>query len=376
MKTILCILILLCLVYSCHSRIKTQTSANKLSISSYINQNDSLNHKIITTLEKFLKTKDSSLTKNEYWEISDFKTHVCPYIDLTYHPASYTPTLLEIIDTDSVTQKIVKLAYIFHSDTTNENQLANIYNLIANDKDGKIIFSSYLNYSTQNWKVLRKGSITYKISPYKTMNEDEIEEQQKDIQKLCHFFETKPVPAIYYSCRNPVELYQIRGFDYATYMYLAKIGGIVYFGNQIFSGRNREIYKHEIAHIYIGARFPHIHILLNEGMATLWGGLTLYDYAWHKQKIKKYILENSSTFQADQYFDTYNRTRAYGETQISYMVGALICERTLRLYGKSKLFELFRQKGDLYKIISIVGLNKKNLNEELQKEVMLPSIKL
>lgn len=111
------------------------------------------------------------------------------------------------------------------------------------------------------------------------MSEDEMEEQQKDIQKLCHFFKTEPIPAIYYSCRNPVELFEIRGYDYIMNMYLAKIGGSVYFGNQIFSGRNREIYKHEIAHLYIGSHSPYIHILLNEGMATLWGGLTLHDYA-------------------------------------------------------------------------------------------------
>lgn len=184
MKPIFYILILSCLIYSCHSHIEAKAPTNKLSIAPHINQNDSLNHKIITTLEKFLSSKDFSKTAYEYWEKSDFKPYVHPYIDLTYHSAAYSPTLLEIIDTDSATQKIVKLAHIFHSDTTNENQLANIYNIIANDKDGKIIFSSYLNYSTQNWKVLRKGSITYKISPYKTMNEDEMEEQQKDIQKL------------------------------------------------------------------------------------------------------------------------------------------------------------------------------------------------
>lgn len=376
MKTISSILILLCLVYSCHSHIETKAPTSKLSIAPHINQNDSLNHKIITTLEKFLSTKDSSWTGNEYWKKSDFKAYGHPYIDLIHHPASYSPTLLEIVDTDSATQKIVKLAYIFHSDIIHENQLANIYNIIANYKNGKIIFSSYLTYSTQNWKVLRKGSIFYKISPYKIISEDEMEEQQKDIQKLCHFFKTEPVPAIYYSCRNPVELFEIRGYDYIMNMYLAKIGGSVYFGNQIFSGRNREIYKHEIAHVYIGSHSPYIHILLNEGMATLWGGLTLHDYAWHKQNLKKYILENLSTFQADEYFDTYNRTRAYGETQISYMVGALICERTLRLYGKNKLFELFGQKGDIYEIISVVGLNEKNLNEELQKEAMLPPLKL
>lgn len=269
---------------------------------------------------------------------------------------------------------MVKIAFIFHSDSTNEDQLDNIYNIIANDKNGKIIFSHYLNHSTKNWKTIKRGSITYKISPYKDINENEMNQQQADIQQLCRFFELKQIPVTYYSCRNPVELFQIRGFDYISNMYRAKVGGIVFAGNQIFSGRNQEIYRHEMAHIYIGTRFPNIHILLNEGMATLWGGFGLDNYAGHKENLKKYILEKSTTFQADQYFDTYNRTCAYNKTQISYMVGALICERTLRLYGKKKLFELFKQQGELYEILSLAGLNKENLNKELQKEAMLPPL--
>lgn len=375
MKNIFYLSILLCLVYSCQSHLETQTSANKLSIASHIDQKDSLNRKIIVTLEKFLNTKDSSWTQNEYWEKSDFKKYGYPYIELNWTPSSYVPTLLEIADLDSVSQKLVKIAFISHSDTTNTNQLACIYNIIANIKDGKVVFSSYLNHSVKNWKVLHRGSILYIISPYKKINENEIEEQQKDIQRLCEFFKIKAVPSLYYSCCNPVELFQIRGFDYIPNMYRVKTGGIIFFGNHIFSGRNQEIYKHEIAHVHIMSRFPHIHTLLNEGMATFWGGSGLHEYAWHKENLKKYILEKSPLFQADQYFDTYNRTSAYKETQISYMVGALICERTLRLYGKDKLFELFNQKGELYEILSLTDLTKDNLNEELQKEAMLPAFK-
>lgn len=376
MKNLLYILILLCHLYSCHSNSESQPTANKLSIAPHINQNDSLNHKIIVTLEKFLSLKDSSLRENKYWEKSDFVKYTLPYIELTWIPSSCVPTLLEITDMDSVTQKLVKIAFISHSDSTNENQLHSIYNLIANDKNGIIIFSSYLTYSTQNWKRIKRGSLSYIISPYKDINENEMDRQQEDIQELCRFFQVKQIPAIYYSCRNPVELFQIRGFDYLPNMYRAKVGGIVFLGKHIFSGRDQEIYRHEIAHVYIGARFPGIHILLNEGMATLWGGFGLKDYAWHKENLKKFILENSTTFQADQYFDTYNYASAYKKTQISYMVGALICERTLRLYGKEKLFELFKQEGELFEILSLVGLDKENLNEELQKEAMLPPLKI
>lgn len=374
MKCILYSLVLWCLACSCHAHLESQLSKNKLHIAPHINLNDSLNHRIITTLEQFLLTKDSSLVHNEYWEKSDFQTYIFPYFDISKYrlPLLYTPTLLEIIETEQPAQKIVKLAFISHSDTT--NQLAAVYNLIANDKNEKILFSNFLNYSTKNWQVLKKGSIIYKISPYKTINVEEMEEQQADIQKLCTFFEVKPIHTVFYSCRNPIELFQIRGFDYLPNMYIDKTGGIVYAGNHVFSGNNKEIYTHEIAHIYLGTCFPTIHILLNEGMATLWAGSGEHAYSWHKQIFKKYIAEHSATFHAEEYFYASDAIRAYKKTPISKMIGALICERTLRLYGKDKLFELFRQKGDIYEIISKAGLNKENLDQELQKEALQPPL--
>jgi uncharacterized membrane protein SirB2 len=96
----------------------------------------------------------------------------------------YLPTLVEIIPTDNSNQKIVKIAFIGHNNETKENQLKSIYNLIANIQQDKVLFSRYLDYTTQNWKTETKESLTYKISPNKTINETEITKQQKDIDKI------------------------------------------------------------------------------------------------------------------------------------------------------------------------------------------------
>ncbi|WKK86616.1 hypothetical protein QYS48_06815 [Marivirga arenosa] len=60
-----------------------------------------------------------------------------------------------------------------------------------------------------------------------------------------------------------------------------------------------------------------------------------------------------------------------GETSIPYMIGALICERTFRLYGKEKLLTLL-EKGEMWDLLNDVGLTKENLNTELRKELLLP----
>jgi hypothetical protein len=49
------------------------------------------------------------------------------------------------------------------------------------------------------------------------------------------------------------------------------------------------------------------------------------------------------------------------------MIGALICERTNRIYGKEKLFELLNSKKELWESLEKFGLSKNNITEELKK---------
>jgi hypothetical protein len=129
---------------------------------------------------------------------------------------------------------------------------------------------------------------------------------------------------------------------------------------------------HEVAHSYIGHLFPAINSFLNEGFAMLIGGSGKFSYEWHRNKMKKYLEDDPAFSFADHTINTWEPLFIDKETQITYMLGALICERTLRLYGKEKLFEIFKSKSDLFDTLKDVGLTKENLNEELRKEIKLP----
>lgn len=308
MKQILLILTVF-LTLACKGQ-ETKQDKFILTISPVIDKTDKINQKIIETLTEFLKTKNSSLTENKSWLPSDFQKFIYPYLDIyniensKYGRDFFRPTLMEIIPTEKSNQKIVKIAFIGYNIETKENQLKSIYNLIANNHQDKVLLSRYLDYATQKWKTETKGSLTYKISPNKTINETEIAKQQKDIDKICNFFQCKPIAITYYSCINPKELFEIKGFDYNPMMYIDKTGGLADYGNIVFSGNNSEIYTHEIVHIYTNNLFPKINKFLDEGIATYIAGSGKFDYEWHREKFDKFLTENKD-FDFKKHIDPY-----------------------------------------------------------------------
>lgn len=348
-----------------------------LTVSPIIDKTDKSNQSIINALTDFLKTKNASLTENNNWLQSDFQKYIYPYFDIyniensKYGKGFYKPTLVEIISTENPNCKIVKIAFIGHQNETQENQLKSIYNLIANINQDKIQFSRYLDYATQKWKTIKKGSLTYKLSPNKMANETEITNQQTSIKRLCNFFDCNPISITYYSCVNPKEVFEIKGFDYNPMMYIDKTGGLADYGNIIFSGNNSEIYTHEIVHIYTSKLFPKIDKFIGEGLATYLAGSGKYNYEWHRNKLDKFINENK-TYNFIEHTDAYERNYYENETSIPYMTSALILERTFRIYGKEKLMKLLKSDTELWTTLKTVGLKKENINEELRKEIKLP----
>ena len=350
-----------------------------LTVSPVIDKTDKINQTIIETLTEFLKSKNSSLTENKNWLQSDFQKFIYPYIDIyniensKYGSDFFRPTLMEIISTEKPSQKVVKIAFIGHNNEMKENQLKSIYNIVANIHQDKVLFSRYLDFTTQKWETVTKGSLTYKISPNKIINDTEIAEQEKDIDKICNFFQCKPISITYYSCINPKELFEIKGFDYNPMMYVDKTGGLADYGNILFSGNNSEIYTHEIIHIYTSNLFPKIDKFIDEGLATLMAGSGKYSYEWHRNKLDKFLNENKD-YNFATHTDAYERNYFEIETSIPYLTSALILERTLRVYGKEKLMELLKSENELWTTLKTVGLTKENINEELRKQIKLPLI--
>ena len=350
-----------------------------LTVSPIIDKSDKTNLTIIETLTEFLKTKNSSLTENKNWLQTDFEKFIYPYLDIyniensRYGSDFFRPTLMEIIPTEKPSQKVVKIAFIGHNNETKENQLKSIYNIIANIHQDKVLFSGYLDFTTQKWQTITKRSLTYKISPNKIINDTEIAEQEKDIDKICNFFQCKPITITYYSCINPKELFEIKGFDYNPMMYVYKSGGLADYGSIIFSGNNSEIYTHEIVHIYTNNLFTKINKFIDEGIATYIAGSGKFNYEWHREKFDKFLTENKD-FDFTEHVDPYERLYFEGETSIPYLTAALILERTKRVYGDKKIIELLKSEKEFWQTLNLVGLTKENINEELRKEIKLPLI--
>jgi len=360
---------------ACYAQ-STSKDSISLTISPIIDQKDLFNKEIITTLKKFLSTKDNSYKENKYWLKSDFEKYISPYSELSEIEKGrlgkdfYKPSLMEIIPTESENKKIVKVAFIGHNNETNGNVIKAIYNIVAIKQRDGVIFSKYLDYITHDWEEVSEGSITYKISPCKTINNEDILKQKNEVSDLCKFLNTKPIPITYYSCKTPKEVFELKGFDYNLMMYIDTSGGFAEDRDIVISGNNSEYYMHEVAHIYLGHLFPSIISFFNEGFATFTGGSGKYGYAWQRIKLKEYLDKNSD-FKFEEHTDPHERLYFEHETPIPYVFGALVCERTLRLYGKEKLFDLFRSDKDLFDILKTVGLSKENINEELRKEINL-----
>ena len=348
-----------------------------LTVSPIISRDNTTNNIIILKLDEFLQSKNNSLSENNFWRKSDFLKYTYPYIDIydiensKYGKDFFKPTLMEIVPTEDENQKIIKIAFIGHNLKTNENFIKSIYNVIANVEDKKVEFSRYLDFATRNWTKQKIESINYISSPNKKINLEEVNKQKNEIIKLCNLFKCLPINITYYSCIDPKELFEIKGFDYNPMMYVDKSGGLADFGNMIFSGNNSEIYTHEIIHIYTSTLYPKINKFLDEGIATYIAGSGKQDYKWHREKLHKFIKENPK-FDFESHFDPYERLYFENETSIPYLTSALICERIHRVYGKEKLLQVLQSEDELWKNLKNVGLTKENINKELIKELELP----
>ena len=355
--------------------LQAQEESNSLSLKSTlrlsysVDTSDSLNQEIIKRLDQFLLSKDSSLIQNQTWLKSDFDTFKYPFLDLykiEYAGSKanvFNADLLQIIKLDQPDSYLLKIAFV-GQDSKQLSGLKSMYNLLASIIDHKIYFSRSLNHTIADWQKIDQFPITYYISPNKEVNEHEIKHQLEDIKTLNKYFETDSITLTYYSCINPVELFQVKGFDYTPGMYFDKKGGIVEYGNHVFSGNNSEYYTHEITHIYVNTLFPKANSLLNEGIATFFGGSGGLDYNWHKTNLINYI-------QTQKDFDFLNYTQAYDkiyvddETSIPYMTGALIYEYVIDSYDKHTFFSLLKSPNDLWETLQKVELNKNNFTKKL-----------
>jgi len=362
---------LLFLFFSCNEA-QTETHPKndfKLIISDNINKSLISNKQIITVLTNFLKTKNEYIYKNDYWIAADFPRFYHPYGDIFKIEKKgtidnfYHPTLLEIIETEQDNERLLKIAFI------GDDSLKIIYSLIAVKSEDYWIFKNTLDYNTKNWKKHTFKNVNYYISPSKEINMNEVNKQLEFNKSLSSFFDVKLDSIYYYSCVNPVELFNIKGIDYTTAMYFGKYGGFAQGDNIVFSGNNSEFYPHEIAHLYSNSSFRYAPLILKEGVATLLGGQGRHEYKWHREELNKFIRKKPDYNFLDCLLPFERKFLDNNETSIPYMTGALIVELLLKKYNVSELEYLFEKEKQIWHILSKINITKDNFNESLKRQL-------
>ena len=335
-----------------------------------IDTNQETNRLLIEKLETFLSTKNQDLRKNELWKAQDFEEFQYPYRDIYYiekgwsQKHNYNPTLLAILPAEIKDHYILKFGFMEPQDT-DVAHLRAIYNIVAEVRSGEVIFSRYVNYATRNWRKEKVGEVTYYTSPHRQFSNEEANAQQEFIQLLCNFLNTDEIPITYYSCIDPVELFNIKGFDYTYEMFFSKTGGLAGFNNHLYSGNNSDRYDHEVVHLYLSASLgTKLNSLLNEGIATYLGGSSGIDYQTHRSNLMKYVRENPD-LDLSEHLNPYGRLYIYEDTSVPYVIGGLLCEMALKKGGKELLFQLLTETEN-GQVFEKLGLQSHTLDQKLK----------
>ena len=154
------------------------------------------------------------------------------------------------------------------------------------------------------------------------------------------------------------------GFDFTIATSENKFAGYHLEPNAILTCRQDHI--HEFVHVLIKSTYPSVYDILNEGIATFYGGMSGSDYVFHANNLQKYLSKNTIDFlDISLMWDL-----EINSGRLAYTVGALIIDYTLNTYGVRKVIELFFCKNyeDIFSKLEIPMENVNNFFIQLLNE--------
>ena len=334
---------------------------------------DSTNRIIIDKLYSFLSIKNQDPRSEEFWRSEDFDKYMLPYQDILYIEASkeseftFRPLVLEIIQTKDSSNYLIKIAFVSYDQEA--FKLRAIYDLLIDITDFK--FRRVLDYKTKDWETFKIGHTKFIVSNRREFNRADAFKHEKNNQNLASFFSTPIKTITYYSCVSPREVFEIKGFDYIHNMYMAEYCGLnEYTSHIIFSGRDQDIYLHELIHSYLYDQYFSNYgelVFLHEGMATYYGGSGKLSYKELRDKLKRYVKDNPD-IDLKNYLNPYTNDDSINE--LAYTIGGLFCEYALKTMTKEEFLQLFEEKS-LHDVFAKVGLTE-NFNYLLMSTLEEP----
>ncbi|MBL7986253.1 MAG: hypothetical protein JNM91_14705 [Flavobacteriales bacterium] len=360
---------------------RTRLVGSDLRIWPVVDTADAFNRDAIACLRRFLENKLNADAPNDYWHLPDFSKYGGVYPELLSAEFNEVgelrnwPTLLCSVPTDSTDQRLLTVRWAAEDSIGTATRVHYVFDFLARRTPDGVRLSFPIAYNTRDWERHDVGQVHYVVSPHHRFSPEQAAEQQRDIERLSRFFEVDPFPITFYSTESATGRFRAQGYQQHPLMHVFPTGGRVDEGGNVYSGNDKDIFTHEIIHLFVQRRFGATPGLLNEGVATMLGGLSEQDYAWHRAKMARYLIEHPD-LDLTEHINTYLRELIDGETSLPYMVGALLCERILRTHGKAGLLQALGGGADVWKAAEPFGITRENMDEELRTMITQPMISI
>jgi hypothetical protein len=339
---------------------------------------DAFNAEAIACLRRFCAKKLDREAENDYWDPASLSRFGAFDQELLYAEFDsvgdprYRPTLLHIRPTEVAEERILTVRWARTDSTGVATDVRYVFDFLARRTADGVRLASPIDQRSRGWKTRQVGTVHYIISPHHVFSPEQAEEQRADVERLSSFFNVAPFPITYYSCTDPTDLFRLKGYQQHPLMHVFPTGGRADEGGNVFSGNDKDIYTHEVVHLYCRKAFGKVTPgLLEEGLATFLAGSSEHDYAWHRANLARLLAAND-TIDLNDFTNPCVQFYINEHTNVPYAVGALLCERILMSAGKDELFALLAGQEDPWPALERHGITRKNLTEELRKQILAP----
>lgn len=352
-------------------------SFGELSIWPTVDTTDALNAEAIACLRRFCLHKLDTPRANDFWLTADLERFggihgelFAAEFDSVGEPR-YPPTLLAINHTGNPDERLLTVRWAEEDSSGIAQRVRYVFDFLAIRTREGVRLSFPLDHLTRDWERIEMGPVTYIVSPGRTFSVEQAQQQVKDVERLARFFEMPAVPITFYSCTDPTELFRIRGYQQHPLMHVFPTGGRAEGKDLVFSGNNKEIYTHEVVHLFTGQKFQERPWVLDEGLATLLAGSSEQPYTWHRTNLKAYLASGAQP-DLERVLTSYEPTYINEHTNLAYVIGGAFCEHILRTRGKEGLFAVLASgEADVFNALAGLGLTRENMRQELVKELAL-----
>lgn len=301
---------------------------------------------------EYMKDK-SGAAKSKYWVGKDYIEYEAPGSRFYNYNLQHVYNISKINDT---TYEINTIAYMLVNPDNYYELVSAIYKVYAININGQWKLSSFLDMHMDEMEQYKAGHINYIYPPGYDFSRKEARNTGKFINEFVKLYEIAPVDEITYAVSNSLDQSShMVGFSYTLYRSESKYAGRFIYPSTILSARCNHI--HEIVHALIIPQYPDCHYMLNEGIATFYGGHANVPYEDLYKLAQDWLKQNDCNFED---FESLYAIEVDGIHPFENILGARIIEYTINKYGHSKIKDLLTIKDykEIFEAIDVTDINR------------------